>query len=488
MNILLRLVLPLILISCSILRGEEAAGKISEWQGHERHDFAVGGKGAILVCPAVAAAGRPWIWRTEFFGHEPQADVALLKLGWHVAYVDVQNLYGAPQALDVMDAFYHRMVQGRALAPKVVLEGFSRGGLFSLNWAARNPGRVSSIYNDAPVCDFRTWPGGARGGKRSEGDWQRLLQAYGITEEEAQTGKLCPVSNLEPLARAKIPLLHVCGDADEVVPFAENTGVVEKRYQELGGEIKVIAKPGVKHHPHSLTDPAPIVEFVTAHFKPGKMDGAATLATPPERDAALPDVLLIGDSISMGYTADVRKLLRGKANVWRIPVNGGPTTRGLEFLDDWTAERKWSVIHFNWGLHDLKFVGAKGDALTDPAAPGARQQVELSAYEANLRTLAAKLKSAGTHLIWAETTPVPAGAKGRTAGDEVRYNAAAEKVMKELGIAVNPLHAAALKAADLQRPKDVHYTDAGSAALAETVAAAIRTALDAPAAPADAPR
>lgn len=481
MNSLPRLLLSLLLFSVSLLRADEAAGKISVWQGFERHDFTVAGKGAILVCPAKAAAGRPWIWRTEFFGHEPQADVALLKLGWHVAYVDVQNLYGAPKALDQMDAFYHRMVQGRALAPKVVLEGFSRGGLFSLNWAARNPGRVSSIYNDAPVCDFRTWPGGARGGKRSEADWQRLLQAYGITEEEAQTGKLCPASNLEPLAKAKIPLLHVCGDADEVVPFAENTGVVEKRYQELGGEINVIAKPGVKHHPHSLTDPAPIVEFVTAHFQPGKTDDAARLATPEDRDAALPDVLLIGDSISMGYTADVRKLLQGKANVWRIPVNGGPTTRGLEFLDDWTAERKWSVIHFNWGLHDLKYIpGAKGagDTLTDQAVPGARQQVELSAYEENLRKLAAGLKATGARLVWAETTPVPAGAKGRTAGDEARYNAAAEKVMKELGIAVNPLHAAALKAASLQRPKDVHYTDAGSAALGEAVAAAVRKAME----------
>lgn len=241
----------------------------STWQGFERLDFVVDGRNCLLVLPKAAAEGKPWIWRTEFFGHEPQADLALLEKGFHLAYMDVQNMYGAPVALDHMDKFHSHLVKERGLATKAVLEGFSRGGLFSLNWAARNPDKVACVYNDAPVCDFKSWPGGKGQGKGSPGDWERCLKVYALTEAQALEYKLNPVDNLEPLARAKIPLLHVCGEADDVVPMDENTRLLESRYKALGGPITVIAKPGVGHHPHSLKDPGPIVEFVIRHTKAG---------------------------------------------------------------------------------------------------------------------------------------------------------------------------------------------------------------------------
>ncbi len=238
----------------------------SVWNEMVREDFEVNDRKCILIVPEKSAEGKPWIWRTEFFGHEPQADIALAKLGWHVAYIDVQNMYGAPKALDLMDGFYDYLTQQRGLNKKTVLEGFSRGGLFSLNWAARHPDRVASIYNDAPVCDFKSWPGGKLIGKGvgpgSKADWQRCLEAYGLMESQALEYPLNPVDNLKPLATAKIPLLHVCGLADEVVPYEENTQLLAKRYRELGGTIEVIEKAGVKHHPHSLPDPKPIVDFI----------------------------------------------------------------------------------------------------------------------------------------------------------------------------------------------------------------------------------
>lgn len=239
----------------------------SDWHGFSKIDFQVNGRKCFIVVPKTAAEGKPWIWRTEFFGHEPQADIALIEKGFHAAYIDVTNMYGAPMALDIMDTFHAHLVKEYGLSNKPVLEGFSRGGLFSLNWAARNPEKVSCIYNDAPVCDFKSWPGGKGKGKGSPGDWKNCLKVYGLTEEQALAYKLNPVDNLEPLAKAKIALLHVCGDADKTVPIDENTRIVEKRYKELGGEIVVIAKPGVDHHPHSLTDPKPIVDFVLAHTK-----------------------------------------------------------------------------------------------------------------------------------------------------------------------------------------------------------------------------
>lgn len=239
--------------------------KKSDWNGYERLDFEVDGRPCLLVRPQKAAEGAPWIWRTEFFGHEPQADLALLDRGWHVAYMQVSDMYGAPAALDHMDRFYDELTGRRGLARKLTLEGFSRGGLYAFNWAARHPDRVASIYGDAPVCDFKSWPGGRGVGVRSEREWEQCLAAYGLTEEQALVYAGNPVDQLAPLAEAKVPILSVCGDADEAVPLAENSQVMANRYRALGGEMQLILKPGGKHHPHSLKDPAPIVEFILRH-------------------------------------------------------------------------------------------------------------------------------------------------------------------------------------------------------------------------------
>lgn len=242
-------------------------GKKSEWNGFERFDFEVDSRQCIVVTPKEAAEGKPWIWRARFFGHEPQADIALLHRGFHLVYCDVANLFGNPQAVAHWTKFYTYLTDEHGFAPKAALEGMSRGGLIIFNWAAANPEKVSCIYADAPVCDFKSWPGGKGNGQGSEAAWRDCLKAYGFTEEQALVFKGNPIDNLQPLAKAGIPLLHVVGDADDVVPVAENTAIIETRYRELGGSITVINKPGVGHHPHSLKDPTPIVEFVLEHSR-----------------------------------------------------------------------------------------------------------------------------------------------------------------------------------------------------------------------------
>jgi alpha-beta hydrolase superfamily lysophospholipase len=174
-------------------------------------------------------------------------------------------MYGSPAALDLMDKFFKQIIADYQLSEKVVLEAFSRGGLYAFNWAARNPASVRSIYADAPVLDFKSWPAGKGKGEGSPNDWKNCLRAYNLTEEQALACKLNPIDNLKPLADAKIPIISVCGDADKAVPFEENTELAAKRYAELGGEMKVITKPGGDHHPHSLKDPAPIVDFILSH-------------------------------------------------------------------------------------------------------------------------------------------------------------------------------------------------------------------------------
>lgn len=197
-----------------------------------------------------------------------------------------------------------------------------------------------------------------------------------------------------------------------------------------------------------------------------------------EDQPGLPRVLLIGDSISIGYTVPARKLLKGKANVHRIPVNGGPTVNGLKNLKAWLGNAHWDVIHFNWGLHDLKYVGTNSDVLADPKLPTSHHQVPLEQYEKNLTELVKQLQATGAKLIWCTTTPVPEGAAGRIPGDEVKYNEAAARIMKSQDIAINDLctHAMA-RLKEIQLPANVHFTNDGSLYLAQQVVKSIDSRL-----------
>jgi len=197
---------------------------------------------------------------------------------------------------------------------------------------------------------------------------------------------------------------------------------------------------------------------------------------PVEAVPGRPRVLLIGDSISMGYTVPVRQRLKGKANVHHPPANCGPTTRGLQHLDAWLGEKPWDVIHFNFGLHDLKYIDEKGRLA---AVRKGTQQVPIEAYRKNLERIVQRLRKTGAALIWASTTPVPEGSLGRVRGAAARYHAVAAEVMKARGIAVDDLYGFALPRLEkIQRPKNVHFTPEGSKALAEQVASHILKALE----------
>ncbi len=238
-------------------------GRRSDWHGFERFDFDVDGKPVLVVTPRTAAPGRPWIWHGEFFGHKPAPDIALLGQGFHVVYMSIPDMLGSPVAVEYWNAFYKELTEHYGLAKKAALVGLSRGGLYCYNWAAANPDKVACLYGDAPVCDLKSWPGGKGKGKGSPRDWQLALQLYQFrSEAEALAYRGNPVDRLAPLAARHVPLLHVYGDADDVVPWDENTGVIAQRYRELGGPISLIAKPGVGHHPHGLDDSTPIIDFI----------------------------------------------------------------------------------------------------------------------------------------------------------------------------------------------------------------------------------
>lgn len=190
----------------------------------------------------------------------------------------------------------------------------------------------------------------------------------------------------------------------------------------------------------------------------------------------LPNVLIIGDSISIGYTGHVRTQLGSVANVIHNPGNAEGTTLGRAKLQQWLGDTKWDVIHFNWGLHDLKHVTKAGRNSNNPADP---QQADLATYTANLKVLVKQLKATGAKLIFATTTPYPRGVRPlRLPEDAAKYNAAALKIMQANNIQVNDLYNLALpKLKAVQKPKNVHFKEAGSKLLADQVAASIQSEL-----------
>ena len=183
---------------------------------------------------------------------------------------------------------------------------------------------------------------------------------------------------------------------------------------------------------------------------------------PIKDDPKLPRVLLIGDSISIGYTLPTRELLKGKANVHRPPTNCSSTGFGLSQLTSWLGDKNWDVIHFNFGLHDAKL------------PPEGVRHAPPDVYEKHLRALVKQMKATGAQLIFATTTPVPKGGNlspTRRFGSIDEYNAIARKVMTESGVAIDDLNAAiASHVEKVGRPTDVHFTDEGYALLAQKVA------------------
>ncbi len=480
-----------VLIACAVVpaMADDAGclppfpGERSSFRSYDRYDFLHEGKACIVVTPKTVAKGKPWIWRVQFFGIEPQVDLSLLEGGFHLVTIDVGDLLGALKAVAIWDGFYEYLTQTHGFARKAVLEGISRGGLIAYNWAAKNADKVGCIYADAPVCDFKSWPAGKGASAGDAGNWAQCLAAYGMTEEEALKAACNPIDNLEPLARAKVPLLHVVGDADEVVPVAENTAIVERRYKALGGPIEVIHKPGVGHHPHSLQDPAPIVQFILTSLRTEGADQKSVSSLEPIRERiewcdiwitnagndALPRVLLIGDSIARGYLTGVEQALKGRVNCARLT-----TSRCIcdpVFFDELMLvlrQYQFAAIHFNNGLH--------GKGYTDAQYRQAFAQL--------METL--EKHSRGARLIWATTTPTRTGSapNALTDTEQVRQrNRIAGEFAARANLPVDDLFSLGIDHPEYYGNDGVHFNAEGRGAQVRQVSQCLMSVLS----PANAP-
>jgi hypothetical protein len=241
--------------------------KKSDWNGYLRVDFIIDEHECILVCPKENYIGNPWVWRAEFFGAFDSADIFLLNKGWHIAYYSISNMYGNPKAIDLMKNFHNIMISEYNLCEKADIFGFSRGGLYAVNYIAKYPNDVCTLYLDAPVLDIRSWPGGLGKTKEYKEEWMECKLIYELySHEDVMKFKGNPLDKVDILIKNKIPIIMVAGDSDDVVDFYENGAILEREYLKKNCNIKTILKPGIGHHPHSLENPDVIVEFIINNY------------------------------------------------------------------------------------------------------------------------------------------------------------------------------------------------------------------------------
>lgn len=230
-----------------------------KWNGFSVTKRYFGLRKYFIVEPEKRKENNCWIWRTEFFGAFPYADIDMLKKGYVLVYVDMHDMYGAPKAIALMEKFYNFVTAKYNLNKKTILFGFSRGGLYSINFAAANPEKIESLYLDAPVVDINSWPFGLGKGKGSEEDSIKCQKLYGVQKGDPKIREEAE-RKIKILSENKIPIILVSGDSDSVVPYEENGAIIEENYDK--DFIKVIIKPGCDHHPHSIDPPDEITEFL----------------------------------------------------------------------------------------------------------------------------------------------------------------------------------------------------------------------------------
>lgn len=438
--------------------------------------FTCQGKTAFLALPKKPAPGKktPWLWYCPSDYNLPgkleqwMIDKCLTN-GIAVAGINLSGDFGTPAGRAAMTAFYQEVTQNRGLTKKACMLARSYGGTQMYNWAAEHPESVACLAGIYPVCNLASYPGlKAAAGK------------YGMSQEQfvKKLRNHNPIDRLAPLARAKVPIYHNTGDVDNLVPGKDNSFLLAERYKALGGDITVTVFKGQGHNYWTgFFEDKAMAEFIIKHAK---------------RVASFPKVLIIGDSISGGYSKSLIKLLDGKAEVVKLGAvatyrinkeafwHSSGTAKNLDFgsakacvadlerFEKHLAETRYDLIHFNFGLNDI-FRGRKG-TWHNP----------VDQYAKDLAKIVMLLKTNGAKIIWANTTPIPANDPDRPEGEDLIYNAAAEKVMKKNHIPINDLHSVVTGwdgYAKWKKGNDVHFSGAVYSKLAEQIAKTIAAQL-----------
>ena len=236
---------------------------INEWNGFRAEQFMFDGHLATVVFPEEDKKCGGLVLKTEYQHHFPEAaEIPLLKLGYHVCFIENENRFGQPSDLDRKARFVRYLQEKYGLRKKCVPVGFSCGGMIGLYFAERYPELVSCLYIDAPVVNFMSWPCHF-GQENPKPGLSEILPALGLKNlAELMAYRKMPLDKIPSLIEKKIPLVMASGDSDTTVPYDENGLFVERAYKEADLPIEVYIKPGGNHHPHGIPDPTPIVDFI----------------------------------------------------------------------------------------------------------------------------------------------------------------------------------------------------------------------------------
>ena len=266
------LLVAILLANLSASHADESfAGEKIEYPPFALHSVLVEKGWVIVLCPEKPLSGKPWVLAPTFYDvrvnpvfNMARTELELVRQGFFVVCASPGVLLGAPDPTKRWDVVYEEMTSKYGLSKRVALMGLSREGLPLVRWAAANPGKVSCLYLDRAVCDFKSWPGGKLGvGKGSPEDWKTLLKLYNFKDEaEAMAFKENPVDLAPKLIADKVAIIYVAGEKDEVVPYEENGARMKDQYEKLGGSFQLMMRQGEEHHPHGLNDPTPIVDFI----------------------------------------------------------------------------------------------------------------------------------------------------------------------------------------------------------------------------------
>ncbi len=469
--------IALCVLCCALGHSAEAAAKKKVFPPNSKF-LQVAGHDAYLALPEGVKAGQktPWLWYCPSDYNLPGRLEQwmmnkCLSNGIAVAGIDLKGDFGTPAGRAIQTAFHKELTENHGVTDKVCMLARSYGATQMYNWAVEHPEAIACLAGIYPVCNLESYPGlKAAAGK------YRMSQEQFVKELKQHN----PIDRLPPLAQANVPIYHNTGDVDKLVPAKDNTFIVAERYKALGGDMTVTIFEGQGHNYWTgFFEDKAMAEFIIKHAKA----------------EALPKVLFFGDSISGGYSKSLTKLMEGKAEMVKLGAvatyrineeawwHSSRKAKALDFgsakaciadlerFERHLSETKYDAIHFNFGLNDI-FRGRNG-AWHNP----------VDQYAKDLETIVTLLKKNGAKIVWATTTPIPDNAPHNPKGDDLIYNAAAEKVMRANNVPINDLHSVVTQwdgYAEWKKGDDVHFSGAVYAKLAAQIAEKITAQLTQP--------
>jgi len=237
---------------------------IFEWNGFERLDFTLDGRKAILIKPQRAVEGNKWLLKTEYFDAFPLFEIEMVKRGYHLAYIENKTRWHLDSDDDAKAMLCEYLIKEFSLNKKCMPVGMSCGGMHAVYMAAKYPQYIAALYLDAPVLNLLSCPCGI--GKGATYMYEEFVNARNETVEDLINYRNHPIDNVHKIVENNIPVMLVCGDSDEIVPYDENGKHLTEYMKSYGGDITEIIKAGCGHHPHGLEDNTPLIEFTLKNY------------------------------------------------------------------------------------------------------------------------------------------------------------------------------------------------------------------------------